>query len=404
MIDILENDLVKSNIYYGNEVIKNLNDYIIANFKYQKVLFFCSVDNYENVKSNFCCADYEIIVLAMECFDIGELDKIAEGIKCEVRLLVGIGDFELVQAVKYIASIKDMPFVLIKKELPLVEEMLDVSILYDGVYVDNISKKPERIFLDSDAICMATRRNISECVYSMINKIGYFEDYYLRYLIHKEDFNCKDFALFKDIYNKLYNILDKVAMLESEALLRLGDLVLCLGVLLHRLGYSVREDKLYVFSNLYLLFTGKSYNGYEYALSGQIGLQATNKVYEKFIKKIGNMNFEYIDVVRRVEMFDKCFRNFKIDYNAYEMPNVERLQFILKRNQAILNQKVNVLSQISVKLLNKSFLVLEDSGYNISRGTDAYAVVKAVTYCSDVVCGNSFIKIVRDFGALEMYE
>lgn len=402
--DVLDQDLLKANIYYGKDVISTLNEYIVKNFKYQKILFFCKSNDYNYINENILSENYEKIIIVLNEFNTDKLEKIAQNIKCDVRALVAYGDFEVAQAVKYFSCKNNLPYIILKNELPIVEELVDYYILYDGVYVAEKCGPPAQILLDSEALKSASRKNICSLVYSLLNKLGYFEDYYLNYIIYKSEFNCNDFLCFKDIYIEIYNLLEKLSMLDSESILRLGDMVLYMSALLKRLNYEVERDKIFVFSNLYLLFTEKKFNSFDFILSGQIGLQVINGIYEKFIKGVENLTFSYIDIEKRVVMFDKYFKNYKLNYNGFELPNIEKLKFVLSRNKNLLSNKIQTLGKLSSKLLSKSFLVQEDSGYALSKDTDSISVVKAVCFCSDIVSGDNFLKIIRDYGVLELYE
>ena len=402
--DVLDQDLLKANIYYGKDIISTLNDYIVKNFKYQKILFFCKSNDYNYINENVLSENYEKIIIVLNEFNTDKLEKIAQNIKCDVRALVAYGDFEVAQAVKYFSRKNNLPYILLKNELPIVEELVDYYILYDGVYVAEKCIPPAQILLDSEALKSASRRNICSSVYSLLNKLGYFEDYYLNYIIYKSEFNCNDFLCFKDIYIEIYNLLEKLSMLDSESILRLGDMVLYMSALLKRLNYEIERDKIFVFSNLYLLFTEKKFNSFDFILSGQIGLQVINGIYEKFIKGVENLTFSYIDIEKRVVMFDKYFKNYKLNYNGFELPNIEKLKFVLSRNKNLLSNKIQTLGKLSSRLLSKSFLVQEDSGYALSKDTDSISVVKAVCFCSDIVSGDNFLKIIRDYGVLELYE
>ena len=402
--DVLDQDLLKANIYYGKDIISTLNEYIVKNFKYQKILFFCKSNDYNYINENVRSENYEKIIIVLNEFNTDKLEKIAQNIKCDVRALVAYGDFEVAQAVKYFSCKNNLPYILLKNELPIVEELVDYYILYDGMYVAEKCIPPAQILLDSEALKSASRRNICSSVYSLLNKLGYFEDYYLNYIIYKSEFNCNDFLCFKDIYIEIYNLLEKLSMLDSESILRLGDMVLYMSALLKRLNYEIERDKIFVFSNLYLLFTEKKFNSFDFILSGQIGLQVINGIYEKFIKGVENLTFSYIDIEKRVVMFDKYFKNYKLNYNGIELPNIEKLKFVLSRNKNLLSNKIQTLGKLSSRLLSKSFLVQEDSGYALSKDTDSISVVKAVCFCSDIVSGDNFLKIIRDYGVLELYE
>ena len=402
--DVLDQDLLKANIYYGKDIISTLNEYIVKNFKYQKILFFCKSNDYNYINENVRSENYEKIIIVLNEFNTDKLEKIAQNIKCDVRALVAYGDFEVAQAVKYFSCKNNLPYILLKNELPIVEELVDYYILYDGMYVAEKCIPPAQILLDSEALKSASRRNICSSVYSLLNKLGYFEDYYLNYIIYKSEFNCNDFLCFKDIYIEIYNLLEKLSMLDSESILRLGDMVLYMSALLKRLNYEIERDKIFVFSNLYLLFTEKKFNSFDFILSGQIGLQVINGIYEKFIKGVENLTFSYIDIEKRVVMFDKYFKNYKLNYNGFELPNIEKLKFVLSRNKNLLSNKIQTLGKLSSRLLSKSFLVQEDSGYALSKDTDSISVVKAVCFCSDIVSGDNFLKIIRDYGVLELYE
>ena len=402
--DVLDQDLLKTNIYYGKDIISTLNEYIVKNFKYQKILFFCKSNDYNYINENVRSENYEKIIIVLNEFNTDKLEKIAQNIKCDVRALVAYGDFEVAQAVKYFSCKNNLPYILLKNELPIVEELVDYYILYDGVYVAEKCVPPAQILLDSEALKSASRRNICSSVYSLLKKLGYFEDYYVNYIIYKSEFHFNDFLCFKDIYIEIYNLLEKLSMLDSESILRLGDMVLYMSALLKRLNYEIERDKIFVFSNLYLLFTEKKFNIFDFILSGQIGLQVINGIYEKFIKGVENLTFSYIDIEKRVVMFDKYFKNYKLNYNGFELPNIEKLKFVLSRNKNLLSNKIQTLGKLSSRLLSKSFLVQEDSGYALSKDTDSISVVKAVCFCSDIVSGDNFLKIIRDYGVLELYE
>ena len=402
--DILEQDLINANVYYGLDVEETFDKYILENYKYQKVIFFCRNFDYETINKRFINDGYQRVVIVLNDFDARSLDAIANGINCDVRVLVAYGDFEVVQAVKYISSVIDKSYVVIKTTLPMVEELLDSYIIYDDVYVVGACNAPVQVLLDSILIKNCNRRDISQCLYSILNKLSFFEDYYLNYIVYKSQFNCLDFVKFKEIYLDIYVLMERLAMLDKESILRIGDIALYLSVLLKRLDYRIQSDKIFVFSNLYLLLTGKSYNSYDLVVSGQVGLQVVNCVYEKFIKGIDGLSFEYIDIEKRVVAFDKHFKNFRVTYNAFEMPNVERLRFVLNKNKTIILNKIMSLTKMASLLLDKSFLIQEDSGYALSKYADSLAVIKSISFCSDIVEGDNFIKIIRDYGVLELFE
>ena len=401
--EILDQDLIKSNVYYGKDVFGAFSELVLKNYRYQKVMFFCDVREYERVSQEFVSKDFESLFLGLEGRGLDELNQITDGIKCDVRVLVAVGDFEVIQAVKYIANCLDLPYVIIKEKLPIVEELIDCSIIHEGVYVLEECEPPLGVYIDSEKVTKTTRQNVCEVAYSMLNRLGFFEDYYLNYIVHKTDFKCSDFVGFKDIYLELYELLEKLSMLDKESVLRLGDLVLYLSVLLKRLDYNMDKDKIFVFSNLYLLLAKKEATVYNYCMVGQVGLQVLNGVYKKFIQGLEKLSFDYIDIEKRVQMFDSYFKNYKLAFNAFEFPNVERMKFVLIKNKTILNTKIDTLNKLASKLLNKSFLLQEDSGYSVVKNLDSLAVIKSVCFCADVVKGECFLKIIRDYGALDMF-
>ena len=401
--DVLDQDLINSNVYYGKDVLGAFSELVVKNYKYQKVMFFCEVREYEYVSQKFVSNDFESLFFGLEGCDLKELNQIIKGIKCDVRVLVGVGSFEVIQAVKYIANYLRLPYIIIKETIPIVEELINYSVIYEGVYDLEVCEPPLGVFIDSEKVEGATRSNICEVAYSMLNKLSFFGDYYLNYIVHKTDFKCGDFVCFKDIYLQLYELLEKLSMLDKESILRLGDLVLYLSVLLKRLDYSMDKDKIFVFTNLYLLLAKKSATIYNFCMVGQVGLQVLNGVYKKFIQELEKLSFDYIDIEKRVRMFDLYFQNYKLAFNAFEFPNVERMKFVLLKNKKIINTKVDILNELSSKLLNKSFLLHEDSGYSIVKNLDSLAVVKSVCFCADVVKGECFLKIIRDYGVLDMF-
>jgi len=383
-------------IYFGKGAIDRLKIFIKNNYMGQKIIVLCSPSEFDYISSRFYSDDYKICIISVVDYNNSFIERLGSTLN-DVNLIVGVGDDRLVNLVKAIVTRYNVSYVLYLCGLCGYRLFINEYYLEENFSRHFECKGPSRVFIDEEKIETTSRVDVALRAFEVFSKLGYFADYILNFIVYKTEYNVEFVNEFKKLYKGFYNNLDKLIMMDKEAVKVLQDNIIELSELLNMANYSFEIDKENVFCNIYNYFDKEKI---ERPLLESVGFRVMLNIYNKFIINI-NIQSTYFDIERHVAMFDKYFRNINIKMELEAMPEFKKLRFILEKAKDDINIKLNLLSKITEMIFVKCIKILPDNGYDLSRQINTNLVERSIYFCGDIIKGESYLKIIRDFGVLD---
>lgn len=383
-------------IYFGVGAIDKLKEFIRVNYIEQKVIVFCLPSEFDYISSKIYSDDYKACIISVVDYSNSFIERL--GVTFDnVDLIVGVGDDRLINLVKAIVARYNLSYVLYLSGVCGYKTFINEYYLEDNFsrYFD--VDKAIKIYIDEDRLEFASRDDVALRAFEVFSKLGYFADYILNFIVYKTEYNLVFVNEFKKLYKTFYNNLEKLIMMDKEAIKVLQDNIIELAELLDVVKYRFESDKENVFSNIYNYFDNEKIDK---ALLESVGFRVMLNIYNKFINNI-KIQSTYFNIEKHVAMFDKYFRTINIKMELEAMPEFKRLGFILEKTKDDIEIKLNILSKMAEMIFVKCIKILPDNGYELSKQLNIDLVERSVYFCGDIIKGSSYLKIVRDFGVLD---
>lgn len=383
-------------LYFGKNALDEMKMYIENKFTGQKIIVLCTSLDFENISDEIYSENYDACIISVVDYNNAFIDRLKSALE-DVNLIVGIGDDRLINLVKAVSCRYDKEYVLYFNRVCGYKVFINEYYLEDNFSLYYEVKSANRIYIDEDKVG-ETDRNIVACrAFEVFNRLGYFADYVLNFIVYKSEYNIEFVNEFKKIYKSFYNGLDKLIMMDKEAINKLQDCIIELAFLLKKIGYLFNYDKENMFSSIYKYFDREDTSN---ALVESVGFRVMLSIYTKFINNI-NIQSTYFNIEKHVAMFDKYFRNINVKLELEAMPEFRKLEFVLTKAKDDIICKLSILNKMTDLLFNKCIKILPDNGYELSNKLNTNLVERSVYFCSDIVKGDCYLKIIRDFGILD---
>ncbi len=384
------------NLYFGNCALEKANMYLQENLPLQKFLVLLEKDNFNTIKSTL--NNEFAIYICLSDYTSSEIEIIKKNLKEEVRLVLVVGGEQIINAAKYLSSLLKCDFCVVETVFSSSLTLLDkCQIIKNGYICEEPSKRFTFYYIDSGEILKTEREQMTEMYAFICSKVGYILDVILSAKIFKTDFKCSVQQDMKLLLNNLQKISN--SLIYKENILVLKDIVIELAKLLKITEYSVLTDKQFVASNLFCYLT-KSYKQFN-----QISLnycKVFTLLYGTFLSNLQALKCSVFDIEKRVNLFDKFFSKsgFEFDYNS--LNNYEQTFYVITfMQEQILTQCVSTHKLIS--LFNTQCLsYLEDGGFVLKKRLKDDKFMQALCFTPDVLVGKNMVKVVKNFGLLDL--
>ena len=160
--------------------------------------------------------------------------------------------------------------------------------------------------------------------------------------------------------------------------------------------YNTKEN---IFANIFKhICTKNDLNTNEIKI---VGAQAFCRIYYEFFKNLDDMQFNYFDLKKRLELLEKYFQDVNFEIDNYSQLDIEKTTYILTKHKNKLFNKISSFMQMLEQILSSALDLYDDSGYLFSKKLNQDIALKAIYFTPDFLKGQSLLKIVRDFGVLD---
>lgn len=388
-------EINEKNLYFGKCAIEKAKMFIDENLPLQKFIVITKKEDLINVKN---CLNCELaIYICLSEFTFEEVQNLKENLGEEVRLIVGIGDEEVVNSAKCFASLLNVSYGIVETTFSSALTLLNSYQIFDeGYIIERECEGYSFYYIDSDEIAKISREQMVEMYAFVCSKIGYILDDILSAKIFKTEFKLSTQQEMKNLLNELNKV--SYSLMFKENILSLKDIMVSLSSILRNCSYSTKKDKQYVATNMYCYLT-KNYSDFN-----KICLNyscAFTLLYATFFTNLQNLKYCVFDVEKRVKIFDKYFSKsgFEFDYNA--LKNYDQTYYILSfMREQLLSQCV-----ASHKLLtmtnNQCMALLKDGGYGLKNRLRNSKFSEALCFAPDVIVGENLVKVVKNYGLLD---
>lgn len=386
----------EKNLYFGKCAIEKAKMYIDDNLPLQKFIVLTKKECLINVKNCLNC-EYAIYICLNE-FTYEELEMLKENLKEEVRLIVGIGGEDVINAAKCLSSLLKVDYGVVEIEFSSALTLLEnYQIFENGYKTERECEGYNFYYIDSDEILKISRTLMVEIYAFICSKIAYILDEILSAKIFKTEFKISTQQQMKNILNEVEKV--SYSLMFKENILSLKDIAIELAMLLKSIGYTTKKDKQFVATNMFCYLTQSYSDFYQICLNYSC---AFTLLYATFLTNLQGLKYSVFDIEKRVKMFDKYFSKsgFEFDYNA--LKNYEQVYYVLSfMREQLLSQCI-----ASHKLLtmtnNQCMALLKDGGYALKKRLKSNKFYNALCFAPDVTMGESLVKVVKNYGLLDL--
>ena len=334
----------------------------------------------------------EVKVLFIEDKDF-YYTQVKTSFNSQVGAVIGVGDKNLLSAVRYYSSLHGVPCFAILTT-PIIENVLEgnVSLKTEGLPAKMKAQSFNKVIIDQEIIKKASGKYFAEAYTLTVSKLTSLIDYKINAYVAGEKVSPEIFQLVKKAINVSATLFDysdyKTAIIFSQILLAIakGE---CEG--LCQTGIETVLDALHVFA--------PNTQDYEKAF---IAFEKTAKLYHLYFSNdFANFlavpdYFEDLELLQSATNRDKSFF-----YNNLKIPSEKKRQLI---NLLISKTKGGFCEETTVilKILNGVKILYDKLLNGEEKSIISYKQIKnAVTLSPYLSCKTSVLTLCRDAGVLK---
>lgn len=402
-IQMREKEQIKEKIIYlqsglYDDAYSTFVQYLNQNYKGCQVCMICAVANYTACKSMMSSLEVKVyFIFSDDLATWQNMQEVYNAVdRCEIFCCI---DNQSINFCKIICKHLSRQCVYFLTQIPMLDDFLPIYRYHKNNFIRYAKASPISNYVIQYKVGEEIDKEyLVRSVFSIISYFALYLEDMLNSYINKQSFSAQKQSQFHGFMDLLDRLLDEVFFMSDNFLDKYLEFLESFSqfVISNNLNLQSKEN---IFASIYSFLAKDTQLNFEEIKI--LAVQTLARVYQKFFENLENISFNYFDLQKKVSLIDSTFKDVDYEIDSFDVEDVEKTIYKIKRfRQRLLDVCTHFVNRIE-KMMDKALDLYQDSGYAFSKKMNKDVLLKTIYFVPDFIKGNSFLKVIRDYGILD---